>query len=83
MRSLAGQGRGGYYDLPGPNARLERMKQAAAARPGWSALITRQAHCRHRDGALIWQIQGKTSSSARTSKDAYLAAPDPGGSYLP
>jgi hypothetical protein len=28
--SLVHQGRGGYYALPGPNARLERMKQAAA-----------------------------------------------------
>jgi hypothetical protein len=30
-RSLVRQGRGGYYRLPGPNARIERMKQAAAA----------------------------------------------------
>jgi len=29
-RSLVRQGRGGYYDLPGPNARLQRMRQAAA-----------------------------------------------------
>jgi hypothetical protein len=29
-RSLVRQGRGGYYDLPGPNERLERMRQAAA-----------------------------------------------------
>jgi hypothetical protein len=29
-RSLVHQGRGGYYDLPGPNARLERTRQAAA-----------------------------------------------------
>ncbi len=29
-RSLVRQGRGGYYDLPGPNARLERTRQAAA-----------------------------------------------------
>jgi hypothetical protein len=28
--SLVRQGRGGYYDLPGPNARLERTRQAAA-----------------------------------------------------
>jgi hypothetical protein len=28
--SLIRQGRGGYYRLPGPNARLKRMKQAAA-----------------------------------------------------
>jgi hypothetical protein len=30
-RSLVRQGRGRYNDLPGPNERLERMKQAAAA----------------------------------------------------
>ena len=30
LRSLVHQGRGGYYRLPGPDARLERMKQAAA-----------------------------------------------------
>jgi hypothetical protein len=30
-RSLVRQGRGGYYGLPGPNERLESMKQAAAA----------------------------------------------------
>ncbi|MDX6417871.1 MAG: hypothetical protein QOG28_2491 [Trebonia sp.] len=30
-RSLVRQGRGGYYSLPGPNERLESMKQAAAA----------------------------------------------------
>jgi hypothetical protein len=30
-RSLDRQGRGRYNDLPGPNERLERMKQAAAA----------------------------------------------------
>ena len=30
LRSLVHQGRGGYYDLPGPNARLKRTKQAAA-----------------------------------------------------
>jgi hypothetical protein len=30
-RSLVRQGRGGYYDLPGPNERLERRRQAAAA----------------------------------------------------
>jgi hypothetical protein len=29
-RSLVRQGRGGYYDLPGPNARLQRTRQAAA-----------------------------------------------------
>ena len=29
-RSLVRQGRGGYYDLPGPNERLERMRQVAA-----------------------------------------------------
>lgn len=29
-RSLVRQGRGGYYDLPGPNTRLEMTKQAAA-----------------------------------------------------
>jgi hypothetical protein len=29
-RSLVRQGRGGYYDLPGPNARQERTRQAAA-----------------------------------------------------
>ena len=29
--SLVRQGRGGYYRLPGPNSRLERMRQAAAA----------------------------------------------------
>jgi hypothetical protein len=29
-RSLVRQGRGGYYSMPGPNARLESMKQAAA-----------------------------------------------------
>jgi hypothetical protein len=29
--SLVRQGRGGYYKLPGPNSRLERMRQAAAA----------------------------------------------------
>jgi hypothetical protein len=29
--SLVRQGRGGYYNLPGPNARLVRMKQEAAA----------------------------------------------------
>ena len=28
--SLVRQGRGGYYRLPGPNARLERTRQAAA-----------------------------------------------------
>jgi hypothetical protein len=28
-RSLVRQGRGGYYDLPGPNARLQRTRQAA------------------------------------------------------
>jgi Na+/melibiose symporter-like transporter len=30
-RSLVRQGRGGYYRLPGPNARLQTTKQAAAA----------------------------------------------------
>ena len=30
-RSLVRQGRGGYYALPGPNARLQRTRQAAAA----------------------------------------------------
>lgn len=30
LRTLVHQGRGGYYRLPGPDARLERMKQAAA-----------------------------------------------------
>ena len=30
-RSLVRQGRGGYYALRGPNARLRRMRQAAAA----------------------------------------------------
>jgi Na+/melibiose symporter-like transporter len=30
-RSLVRQGRGGYYSLPGPNARLQSMRQAAAA----------------------------------------------------
>jgi hypothetical protein len=30
-RSLVRQGRGGYYGLPGQNARLQRMRQAAAA----------------------------------------------------
>ena len=30
LRTLVRQGRGGYYSLPGPDARLERMKQAAA-----------------------------------------------------
>lgn len=30
MHSLVRQGRGGYYDLPGPKGRLERTKQAAA-----------------------------------------------------
>ena len=30
-RTLVRQGRGGYYDLPGPNERLERRRQAAAA----------------------------------------------------
>ena len=30
-RSLVRQGRGGYYNLPGPNARLQRTRQAAAA----------------------------------------------------
>ena len=30
LRSLVRQGRGGYYDSPGPNARLQRMRQAAA-----------------------------------------------------
>jgi hypothetical protein len=29
-RSLVRQGRGGYYAMPGPNARLQRMRQAAA-----------------------------------------------------
>ncbi|TVZ04782.1 hypothetical protein EAS64_08985 [Trebonia kvetii] len=29
-RSLVRQGRGGYYSLPGPSARLKRTKQAAA-----------------------------------------------------
>lgn len=29
-RSLIHQGRGGYYNLPGPNARLQRTRQAAA-----------------------------------------------------
>jgi len=29
-RTLVHQGRGGYYDLPGPNARLARTKEAAA-----------------------------------------------------
>jgi hypothetical protein len=29
-RSLVRQGRGGYYEMPGPNARLERTRQAAA-----------------------------------------------------
>jgi hypothetical protein len=29
-RSLVHQGRGGYYVLPGPNARLERTRQATA-----------------------------------------------------
>ena len=29
-RSLVRQGRGGYYDLPGPRARLARTRQAAA-----------------------------------------------------
>jgi hypothetical protein len=28
--SLVRQGRGGYYDLPGPNARLHRTRQAEA-----------------------------------------------------
>ena len=28
--SLVRQGRGGYYNLPGPRARIARMKQAAA-----------------------------------------------------
>jgi hypothetical protein len=31
LRSLVRQGRGGYYDSPGPNSRLERTRQAAAA----------------------------------------------------
>jgi hypothetical protein len=31
LRSLVRGGRGGYYSLPGPNTRLERTKQAAAA----------------------------------------------------
>ena len=31
LHSLVRQGRGGYYDLPGPNERLERRRQAAAA----------------------------------------------------
>jgi Na+/melibiose symporter-like transporter len=30
LRTLVRQGRGGYYDLPGPNTRLQRRKQAAA-----------------------------------------------------
>ena len=30
MRSLVRQGRGGYYNLPGPNGRPERTRQAAA-----------------------------------------------------
>jgi hypothetical protein len=30
LRSLVRQGRGGYYSLPGPNARLQRTRQAAA-----------------------------------------------------
>jgi hypothetical protein len=30
LHSLVRQGSGGYYDLPGRNTRLERMKQAAA-----------------------------------------------------
>ena len=30
-RSLVRRGRGGYYALPGPNARLQRTRQAAAA----------------------------------------------------
>ena len=30
-RSLVRQGRGGYYNLPSPNARLQRTRQAAAA----------------------------------------------------
>jgi hypothetical protein len=29
-RSLVRQGPGGYHDLPGPNARLQRTRQAAA-----------------------------------------------------
>ena len=29
-RSLVRQGRGGYYNLPGPNARLQRTRQDAA-----------------------------------------------------
>jgi hypothetical protein len=30
LRSLVRKGRGGYYDLPGPNAQLQRTRQAAA-----------------------------------------------------
>jgi hypothetical protein len=30
LRSLVRRGCGGYYDLPGPNTRLERPRQAAA-----------------------------------------------------
>ena len=44
-------------------------------------VLAAAGHCRCRDGALIFWLQGKTLSSARMGNDVYLAAPVPGGSY--
>jgi hypothetical protein len=45
------------------------------------AVLRAGVRCRRRDGGLVCWLQGETLSSARTGRDAYLAAPDPGGSF--